>query len=170
MHRPSVDQLYREHRGAIRAYVTRSYPGYCHGWGEDAVAHAFTVVVEQPALLDRAWEDGGVPRILGLLRMLAWRYARGLWRKISAMDWDLLPDFGSPAGQDTYVHAHRTFDRALHHAANAAGPRRYSQIRAAVLDKLDTGDSDIAVAARHGLPREYVNRAKRHVTAEVLAA
>jgi hypothetical protein len=170
MNRPSVDHLFRAHHAAVRAHVSRSFPGYCPSHADDAVAHAFGIVLERPSLLDRAWADGGLPRVVGLLRMLAWRYARGLWRKISGMTWELLPDLGSPPGQDVYVHATQTFDRALHEAANVAGPTRYAQIRSAVLDKLDTGDSDIAVAARHGIPREYVNRAKRRVTAEVLAA
>lgn len=167
---PSVDVLYRCHHGAIRAHVFRSFPRHCRSQVDDAVAHAFSVVVERPALIERAWEDGGTPRILGLLRMLAWRYARGLWRRIGGTGWEILPDYGLPAGQDAWVHAHRTWSQAIDAAAGLAGPARYGQIHAAILDKLDTGDSDVVVAARHGIPREYVNRAKRRVTAEVLAA
>ena len=170
MHPPSVADLFRAHHPAVRAHVSRSFPRHCHSYADDAVAHAFTVVVERPLLLDRAWADGGVQRVIGLLRMLAWRHARAIWRKMAAIDVDVSATVALPPGQEAYVHAHLTFESALHRAANVAGPTRHDQIRAAVLDKLDTGDSDVAVAARHGIPREYVNRAKRQVTAEVLAA
>ena len=50
------------------------------------------------------------------------------------------------------------------------GGSKTTELEAALRDKLLSGAPDTRLAARHDVPREYLNRAKRWLQTEVRAA
>ena len=134
---------------------------------EDAVSDAFEDMLRFPDRIERAWTSGGTAAVAALLRKIAWRKARGAWvrcshqRELPTADIELASPV-CPAGQERSLAARRALN-SLPAISAATTSVHAAAVTAAVLDKLDTGDSDGAVARRHGIRREYLNRAKRQL-------
>lgn len=166
---PSVAYLVQEawsHAPLVRRRIAASFPGLCEGVLEDALQEAMLALVADPAPWRRAWAEGGKDRMRALLHVIAWRKARGAWRRHGwrrSVHVDAMDEVGRAHLPSQLLMA--TFRLELEEAIEAAvvearagdpGP-----VRAALLDALVSGETDTALAARHGTRREYVNRARR---------
>ncbi len=165
---PSIDEIFERVRPWLSAYVQGSFPRMCAGHVEDAAQEVFLCALEHPERFTRAWEEGGQPRVEGLCRLIAWRSARGRWSRSSykrEVGGEALLDVRAERapGQELMTDVRMCLERVLNDALQAIAPSCQEQTRAAVIDRFMTGDSDTAVAERHGVRREYVNRVKREV-------
>ena len=167
-----IEHMFITHRQSVLQYLRPRFPRVCAGQIEDAVAEAFVDLLRQKDDVERAWASGGAARVSGLLRVVAWRKLRGQRRRAHVRAEQGVEDLSNvprsnPAGQNLGV-ALMHIDRAIERAVPAANtrPSQLPTVRAALLDKLATHDSDGTVAARHGIRREHLNRAKRALMAE----
>lgn len=174
-HRQVVEQSYRRSGASLRQWLRQCYPRADHGLVEDAVADSFLHVLEHPEVVARALEDGGEGALCALLRVIAWRNLRGHFRKKGAhwerADVDLLEPADAPtpreivAGRQTATRVCELIDAA----AARFGGTRSEALRTALHDRM-SGGTDTEAARTHGLPREYVNRAKRWLGSQLQAA
>jgi hypothetical protein len=168
-----VESLFHTHRDSVARYLRPRFPRVCASSIDDAVSEAFVDLLRQKDDVEHAYETGGVDRVAGLLRVVAWRKLRGQRRRAHVRAEVGVEDLGvlrrsNPAGQDLGVALQRfeqAVDRAVPHANTRAS--LLPAVREALLDKLETHDSDGIVAARHGIRREHLNRAKRALMAEL---
>lgn len=172
---PSVAELYRAVMPWLGAYVQRHFPRVCPSLAEDAAQEAFLCALEHPERFERAWLEGGMPRVEGLCRTIAWRSARGRLarhgtrREVGGEALQLLAAM-RPPGQELVAEARLRLDAMLDAAVARHAPACAPQVRAAVVDRVMSGDSDSLVAHRHGVRREYLNRARREVERGLLEA
>lgn len=172
---PSLADLYSEAVPWLRQYVQRHFPRVCGSICEDAVQDAFLAALEHPERFTAAYLQGGLPRVEGLCRTIAWRAARGRLMRCSAryevggealsMGSDL-----QPAGQELLVDAALHLDRLIDGAVARHAPGSAERVRAAVVDRMLGGGTDTAVALRHGVRREYINRSRRDVERQLWGA
>lgn len=168
-----VSRVFQDHHADLKAYLRARFPRVCEGRIEDAVGDACVDLLRQGADVERSFEEGGEARVLSLARVVAWRKVRGGLRRAhmrSELGVDDLSTIrrANPAGQLVGV-ALADFSRAIDRAVPASGttPSQLPAVRQALEDKLETHDSDGAVAARHGIRREHLNRAKRALMNEL---
>lgn len=172
-----LESIYRRHNGAILGWLQRQFPRTSHARVQDAVADAFTEALESPERYRRALDDGGDGELIRLLRQVAWRGLRGHHRRKSTRC-ELL-DHEGVAMEPTHsvtplrvLSGKRELARTLtlvDQAAQRFGGTRSNALRAALHARV-TGISDAEAARAHGVPREYVNRAKRWIGAQLRAA
>ncbi len=165
---PTLEEIFEHVKPWLSAYVQGSFPRMCAGHVEDAAQEVFVCALEHPDRFIRAWEEGGQARVEGLCRLIAWRSARGRWSRSAykrEVGGDALLDIRAEraAGQELVADVRMRLDRVIDDALASIAPSCQAQTRAAVLDRFLSGDSDTAVAERHGVRREYVNRVKRQV-------
>ena len=176
IHRPGhalVSRLFREHHGDLKAYLRLRFPRVCAGRIEDALGDACVDLLRQGNDVERSFEEGGEARLLSLARVVAWRKVRGGLRRAHMRSELAVEDLSTlrranPAGQLVGV-ALSDLSGAIDRAIPASGttPSLLPAVRQALEDKLETHDSDGAVAARHGIRREHLNRAKRALMMEL---
>lgn len=150
----------------VRRRILARFPGLCRGMVDDAIQSAMVTLVADPAPWHRAWRDGGETRLRALLHVVAWRQARGSWRRhgwrrstsIDAIDFE---SEGQAPAQLAVATFHMELDRAIEASVAASHAKDQGRVRAALVDSLLTGDTDGVLAERHGTRREYVNRARR---------
>ena len=167
-----IEARYATRRSAVVCYLRSRFPRVGEAQLDDAVSEAFVDLLRQRADVQAAWEQGGPDRVERLLRVVAWRKLRGERRRASSRCELAVEDLStlrrsSPAGQTlgaAMMHLDRSIDRAVPEANTR--PSQLPAVRAALLDKLETHDSDGTVAARHGIRREHLNRAKRALMQE----
>jgi DNA-directed RNA polymerase specialized sigma24 family protein len=169
-----VEQWYRRYNTSLRSWLQKCYPRADHGLVEDAVADSFIFALESPAVFARAMQAGGERAVRRLLRLIAWRNLRGHFRKkatrlertsTDAADRsDTMTPHELVSGQQT---ARCVFD-LVDVAAVRFGGGRSDALRTALHDRLG-GITDAEAARAHGLPREYVNRAKRWIGSQLEA-
>ncbi len=144
-------------RRQIARALTHSFPRASAQDVEDALYDAYAELLARP--------PAGEPRV-GLIYVAAWRRLRGTFRRHarrferSVERHELVPASLQRPGQEVAVTAARwlaVFERV----AEEQGRPHADAVRRAMLDKMETGDSDGEVAARHGLRRERVNRCWR---------
>lgn len=165
--------LFETRRAGVGLYLRQRFPRVCISQIDDAVSDAFVDLLRQPHDVERAWQTGGEARLEGLVRVVAWRKLRGARRRAHVrceLPVDDLATVGrsNAAGQVLGVallHLDAAIERALPAANTKAS--HLPAVRAALLDKLETHDSDGTVAARHGVRREHLNRAKRALMTEL---
>lgn len=174
-HRQLVERSYRQYGTALRQWLRQCYPRVDHGLVEDAVADSFVDVLADPEVLAHALERDGESTLRALLRMIAWRRLRGYLRKkdmrSERVDIDLLEAADALTPQQILA-GRETATRVLALVEVAAvrfGGSRSDALRTALHDRL-AGGTDTEAARLHGLPREYVNRAKRWLGAQLRAA
>ena len=176
IHRPGhalVSRVFLEHQGALKAYLRLRFPRVCAGRIEDALGDTCVDLLRQGAAVERSFEEGGEARVLSLARVVAWRKVRGGLRRAHMRAELAVEDLSTlrranPAGQLVGV-ALSDLSGAIDRATPASGttPSQLPAVRQALEDKLETHDSDGAVAARHGIRREHLNRAKRALMMEL---
>jgi len=162
--RPWLDVLLASMPAAHRA-LRKSFPTTGDERIEDALQSAVVSALASPAAFERAWLADGAESVRRLYRVVAWRQMRAMYRRHAnrlELGWDLSRPLGSrPAGQELAVGLSRGFSAAIEVAVAHAGGAQPDKVRAALLDKLESGDPDTVVSKRHDVRREYLNRAKR---------
>lgn len=145
--------------------LCRAFPHVCPALVADAVWDAYAAALQRPASFEVALARG--PRDLyRLFRKVGWRRLRGHLRRLSTRHEegrDTLEDFGRVAGQELAAGFPGRLGALLEEASARYGGERAEALRGALEDRVLSGDPDAEVAARWDLPREYLNRAKRHV-------
>lgn len=168
-----LSDVYRRWSPHLVGRLRRHYPTSCPSLVADAVHDAFVEVLRRPSSAAQRWRDQGEVGVVHLLALIGWRKLRAHWRRkahrveLGVPCWTLVPA-AVDAGQETVVGLLRRLGPALDLAVSRCGAADPAPVRAALEDKLRTGDPDTVVAKRHGVRREYLNRAKRHLEADLL--
>lgn len=161
-----LDALYVQVMPWLRRYVQGHFPRLCASAVEDAAQEAFVCALEHPERFARAWAEGGIVRVEGLCRTIAWRAARGRLarhasrREVGGDALELVRQT-RPPGQELVAECRLRLDRVMDEALARHAAACPAQVRAAVIDRVLTGDPDTEVARRHGVRREYLNRVRR---------
>ena len=167
-YRTIIEALYRSRRDTLVRRLRRSFPGVCPATVSDAVADAFLDALERPTGFERSWRERGEAALSCLLYQVAWRKLRGHLRKKASQHEPLgeqnLSTPSTPEGICRMREAMQHALRLIEQAARRFGGKRHRALRSALQDRL-TGMSDTEAAREHGIPREYVNRAKRWIAA-----
>lgn len=158
-------------RARMQRYLRSRFPGVPPEQLEDAVQAVFVDMLEKPEPFLRALRQGE-SRWRGLAYTAAWRVVRGELRRHSA--WrelgGLAVESGSGgAGQEAWVLLCVDVPRAIADAARACSASHHAPLYNALVDVMVHGHTDTAAAKRHGVPREYVNRARRAAQAHLAA-
>lgn len=159
-----LTRIFFQHHGTVLRYVGAAYPRLCRGRVEDAVADAFTICLSNLGMVQTARDRGGDRAVGALIRVIAWRCARAsacrgaaVWESAGdALDWDP----GQASDQEYVADMRLHLPAAVRAAAKRVLPSAPDRLAEAVVDRLVSGETDGAVAARHGLRREYVNGAR----------
>lgn len=150
--------------------LSRRYSGVCRGRIEDAVAAAFAELCANHTL----WagfapgDDHGAWR---LLYLLAWRQLRGQCRlrsfraevgmlELLAANTATVASGPSPEQSASASELDAWVRRLIVEAARCCGGRRPEPLEQALLERIFEERTDVEVAARHGVPREYVGRGR----------
>ena len=142
--------------GRLRA----AFPGVCASLVEDAAAVAVTEVW----LGRHRWTD--TTGWAALLYTIAWRQLRGELRRMhyrGAVGAGTRPELLHAPDALALLDARRTLraiPRLAPEAARRYAPRRASLLAEALLDRLESGDTDGEVASRHGVDRSLLCRAR----------
>ncbi len=144
---------------------------------EDALSQGLLSLLETTerpeASAARAWKTGGLEAPERLLSKAAWRALRGdhrLLRNRRERCEDRLPeplDREHPLALLEARRAHQTIFRLVPQAGRRFGARKSDVLKAALQDRLDSGDTDIEVAERHGVGRSQLCRARGWIEAEL---
>lgn len=160
-------------RPALLRQLRARFPKICGSGLEDAAQDAALTTLRlsavQGSCVQRAWSRS-VEDLERLVFTFAWRALRGELRR-GARRSRLLP-LTAPSSRDAtrLVEAHDTLRRAhrlIPDAAALYAPRGAVSLRAALDDRLRTGDDDLAVARRHGVHRSVLCRARRWILASL---
>jgi hypothetical protein len=156
----------------VTGWLERCFPSACPGQIEDVWQAAALDVLEHPQRYQRAWERDGEAGLARYLSTVAWRGLRGAHRRKAYREEQgdlrlaaLIPVSG---GQEHYLTLRHELGPVISAAAAQFGGPCPAQLEAALLERLCGGAPDTEVAARHGLRREPLNRARRQVEAELL--
>ena len=151
-----LTRRFLDSRDAIAASLHARFPAATREDVEDALYDAYADLLDGPAHRDvRA----------GLIYTAAWRRLRARFRRHSHQHELLCPRYDAlglqiDPGQAWMVMASRWLDLFAQTVARHAGGQP-DLLRRAMLDKMETGDTDVAVASRHGIRRERLCRAWR---------
>lgn len=159
----------------LRATLRQDFPHFCPGRLEDAVSQAFAEVWARPSML-QAVTVADDDAAFQILYSIAWREARGQWRRkayksecsISAMEesgWTAPADELDPEDVLETAQFMERIEALVDEAAQRFGHRQATALSAALRARIFEEMSDVEAAARHGVPREYVNRSKRWMQA-----
>jgi hypothetical protein len=153
-------------------WLERCFPAAGPGQLEDAWQAAALDVLEHPQRYQRAWERDGEAGLARYLSTVAWRGLRGALRRKAHReergDLRLAALIPVSGGQEHYLSLRHELGPVIAAAAAQFGGPGAAQLEAALLERLCGGAPDTEVAARHGLRREPLNRARRRVEAELL--
>ena len=159
-------------RGQAVCWLRRCFPAACLGEVEDAWQAAALDVLEHPARYAAVWLQDGAAGLRRMLTTVAWRALRGHHRRAAHRcergDLRLAAQMPVSAGQEQYLSLRHELGPVIAAAVAQFGGSCPAQLEAALLERLCGGAPDTEVAARHGLRREPLNRARRRVEAELL--
>ncbi len=162
----TITTTFVHQRTDLHRYLRFRFPYLTAEQIEDTTAAAYVDALERPEAFEQRLEQSGLSGLTALFRCVVWRKARGHLRRLSSQRERLvceLPVVSVPPGQEVAQCFSGRFETLLRQAASLFGAVNHAPLQQALEDKFATGDSDTAVAARHSLPREYLNQAKRHV-------
>lgn len=163
--------IYEAQSESLLTYLRARFPRVSPDVLEDAVQDCFLETLQHPSAFDAALAESE-RRLQGLMRCVAWRKARGrLCRGAGRFEVpaEQLPDAARLPGQPAMMDLVPRLSRALDEAATLHGGATPELLRAALLHRFLSGESDTEVARVFGLRREPLNRAKRFVQTELLA-
>ena len=153
--------IYTHQQALLLRFLRRRFPALDDATVCDAVQETFVDLLRQPATVERARAHGQA-ELYRLIRCIAWRKARGELRRRSRLRQVAVPEVSCPPGQP-HARSLTQLPRLMAEAVRRFGHRRAPQLRDALEHKLWTGEPDRQVARHFGVPREYLNRAKRFV-------
>lgn len=145
----------------LKRRLTRAFPKLCAGVVEDAVLVGIAAWCMKP---DAAVTLPGSHGLRWMYR-IAWRYARGACRR-RGFSRERAPeracdlDAPMPASQESGLAVDEMVERLVPVAASRYGGARVSALEAALRDRIVDGGTDKEAAGRHGIPREYLSRAR----------
>lgn len=160
-----LERVIRTHYPSLLVYLARRFPRLDRARLEDAVGDALEVACREPARFEAAGRRGD-PALLKLLRVVSWRTLRAWYRRPTRrveVTREHLPDHPDARLPDAQVIARRELS-VMHSLVTRAARKtckgRSAALEAALHDRLG-GATDAEAGRRHGVPREYVNRARR---------
>ncbi|MCB9761182.1 MAG: hypothetical protein H6739_15180 [Alphaproteobacteria bacterium] len=172
-----ITAIYVAHRESLLERLTRSFPGTCPGRIEDAAQQAMLIALEHahtgPSCVRAAWARGGGAAIAQQLFNFGWRHLRGEHRLKRSRVETLaasLPARGHqehPEGILVARHTAQAVACMLPCAARKHSKKHASTLTAALEDRLWSGDTDKDVAARHGVERSLICRARNWLHRQV---
>ena len=151
----AVSRLVARRGPSIVARLSRAYPRMCRGRLEDALQAALVDVLAAP----ERYRDLSAAELERRVRTVAWRQARGQWRKRAYQCEASMP------AHDVFAAAHGPYEDALAaelierlpcligRAAVAYGGRQPERFAEALRTRLLSGEPDTAIAQAHGVPR-----------------
>lgn len=154
-----------------RRLVQSAFPGVCPGLVDEACQETLATAWVHRDRWEAVWRAHGDERLVRWFRLVLWRQVRGWWRQHGrrAVDaTELAERVGQvmPA-QDVLIRIRCDLGVSLGRAVEAAGGGDGERLRAAVIDGLENDRADTELAERHGVRREYVNRARNALRREV---
>lgn len=163
-------------RPRILHFLRRRFPRVCSGLLEDALQDALCQIArdlgDPTSTSELAWARHGADGLRRVSCCYAWRATRGRLRR-KGYHWvstDL--QFGGPPQPDELLIARRAANRlgpVLLLVSRRHAPRAPGALLAALHDSLGGDETDGQIAARHGLRREPLCRARSEARA-LLAA
>lgn len=156
----------------LRPYLVTAvrlrYPALCRSRAEDAASDVVALAVQDPLRFEAALARDGREGLRRLAACAARRAARDQVRRRSAR-YEVGVPFGDPSaacapGQEVVAALPRDLVAAFGGMARRIAPTQQAALVAALLDKLETGAADTDLALKHGVRREYLNRAWREAT------
>jgi hypothetical protein len=172
-YRQTLETLYRGHEPMLRRWLQRCFPRTPPALVRDAVADAFLDALQEPRSLVTALEQSGEPALYRCLKQAAWRRLRGHLRK-SSTRCEVNGCAAEPRDASTPESIYRSREilvrvfGLIDEAAARHGGRRCDALRSALHARLG-GGTDAEVARAHGVPREYLNRARRWIASQLHA-
>ena len=164
MHR--LAQLLVDNRPAVARHVARSFPRLGKAAIDDIVSDATEQLLLRAHTFDPARSSNRPKKLVALFRVVAWRSARAQHRSARNRSEVLTDDIAvhgmHSEAPEVAVSAWQGWSEVLAEAIHEA-VAAHGGTEAALWDRFVTGDSDTAVAARHGVHRSILNRGKRHV-------
>ena len=152
----------------LLAGLRRRFPGLGAELVEDAVQGAAAELLHSPTVLPGAWSRGGGAEIRRVLVVAGWR---GCLRHLKGprATRELLQEEHCPEGVFSEhpealmiaLEMQQAMRTATRQAARRFGGRKADALADALEERLGSDETDAEVAARHGLSRETLNRAKR---------
>lgn len=170
---PSLADLYLQLASALRRTLSARFPRLCVGRVEDAVSDTFVIAAASPELIGNAFAKGGVAHVQSLLHLIAWRCARAtVCRGAGARETpcDELPEptaWRAPP-QEILADLHLHLASVVQDCSREVCAKHADALAQALLDRLASGQEDAVVAKRHGVPREYLNQARRGAARRML--
>lgn len=169
---PSLSPVFSDYVRAkpkLERYVQAKFPRLCRGHVEDAVSAVGLALVMNPTTFQMLHNLKDPSRLLGLFKRVAWRAARATVRRRAysaerAFEHEDDVHLGLDAAQPLTLALRRDLEKIVREAATETSPPQTERLAAAVMDQLYGGGTDGEVAERHGVRREYVNRARQQVT------
>lgn len=160
----------------LQSRLRRHFPTTCSGHIEDAVQHALVVACADPDPVLERWATGGVDAALKLLTTIAWRFLRGHWRRAetrssvsSANAAEAATLVPSPEAHAAGVKTAQLVDSLIIEASERFGSSDPLALAAALRARLYEGGTDSGVARAFAVRREYINRARRWIGAQLRA-
>ncbi len=159
----------------LERYVQTKFPLLCRGHIEDAVSAVGVALVSNPTYFQMIYDPKDPSRLLGLFKRVAWRAARATTRRRAysaerAFEHEDDVHLGLDAAQPLTLALRRDLEAVLREACTQASAPQTERLVVAVTDQLFGGGTDGEVAERHGVRREYVNRARQQVTRHFFGA
>ena len=156
--------------------LRRSYRKTCDALLEDALQQAILTLVESPEGFEQAWAVGE-RALMDRIVTVAWRVLRSHYRRaetrLATADVHLveLPcEQMDPFTQVSGLELVLNIDELAQDASRRFGGSRPEQLHHALWIRIAEDGSDAAAARRGGVPREYVNRARRWMAGQLHAA
>lgn len=159
--------------------LRRAFPNTPDEAREDALQSALVDLLALARLPEsapcRALREAGRAGLERLLYQAAWRALRGELRRARARRErcvEVMPELGDGAHPLARLEARRAAQRLAALVPRAClrhAPRRADELRAALWDRMLSGDTDVEVAARHGVGRSQLCRARGWLEAEMAA-
>jgi len=165
--RSALPTLVPSLRRCILPFLRRCFPRVCAGLLEDAVQDAMLRIaadLDDPASnAERAWAGDGEDGLRGLACRVAWRSVRGRLRRKGYRWVGLVAQISGSAQPDELLVARRAANRlgpVLDAVSRRHAPRAPRALLSALVDSLEGDETDAVVAARYGLRREPLVRAR----------
>lgn len=166
----ALSEVFVHARSRILRRLRRSFSSTPTEQIEDALSQSLLSLLETThnpnATTARAWRTGGSAALERLLSTVAWRTIRGEHRLLRARREhcrDVLPDLPHQEHPQAWWEAHRTLrrvQRLVPMAARRFGPTRARELQNALWERCLTDETDGVVAARHGVGRSQLCRAR----------
>lgn len=163
-----IHDLYSTQHTKTCAWLRACFPRFSHEDAEDAASGAWLRLLERPQMIREVLHRSGISGLRRLHRTIAWRRLNGerrrqLRRPVHSVSCPDTLGLAQGPGQTVVCALGPRLERALREALARHGGADPERLRRALEDRIYGGETDVEVAQRHGLRREPLNRARRHL-------